>query len=188
MPLNGSTHKLNFDEQACRGWVSTGFVWSKNQEVFFCEQGRRSHVKSEGAQGGYFFSCNFLLLFGRFGKMIYLVNLKKWGGSSRAPSAPPCTPLLSVRVDKLNFRESPVKISNVVGTPNSLSMSFIWAQCNLLSYYVECRHIMQRNSVPNLVYVFLKKKTVFNNFGSFLSTTTSFQLFVCFTKIPHLNI
>ena len=94
----------------------------------------------------------------------------------------------SVRVDKLNFRESPVKISNVVGTPNSLSMSFIWAQCNLLSYYVECRHIMQRNSVPNLVYVFLKKKTVFNNFGSFLSTTTSFQLFVCFTKIPHLNI
>ena len=27
------------------------------------QQGRRSHLKSEGAQGGYFFSCNFLLLF-----------------------------------------------------------------------------------------------------------------------------
>ena len=73
----------------------------------------------------------------------------------------------SVRVDKLNFRESPVKISNVVGTPNSLSMSFIWAQCNLLSYYVECRHIMQRNSVSNLVYVFLKNKPFLTISGLF---------------------
>ena len=31
--------------------------------ILFTVQGRRSHLKSEGAQGGYFFLCNFLLLF-----------------------------------------------------------------------------------------------------------------------------
>ena len=58
-------------------------------------QGRRSHLKSEGAQGGgvLFFRATFYCFFGRFGKMIYLVNLKKWGGSS-----PLCPPLYAAPV------------------------------------------------------------------------------------------
>ena len=52
------------------------------------EQGRRSHLKSEGAQGGgTFFRTTFYCVFGRFGKMTYLVDFKKWeggGGSDQA--------------------------------------------------------------------------------------------------------
>ena len=40
-------------------------------------QGRSSLLRSGGAKGGYFFSCNFLFIFGRFREVIYLVNFKK---------------------------------------------------------------------------------------------------------------
>ena len=45
-------------------------------------QGRSSRLKSGGAQGGTIFSSNFYCIFGRFGKMTHLVNLKKCRGSS----------------------------------------------------------------------------------------------------------
>ena len=52
--------------------------------------------KVRGLMGDTFFRATFYCFFGRFGKMIYLVNLKKWGGGLKppAPSAPPCTPPL----------------------------------------------------------------------------------------------
>ena len=40
-----------------------------------------------GLRGGTFFRATFYCLFGRFGKLTHLVNLKKWGGSS--PLCPP---------------------------------------------------------------------------------------------------
>ena len=43
--------------------------------------------KVRGLRGGTFFGATFYCVFGRFGKMTYLVNLKKWG--AQAPSAPP---------------------------------------------------------------------------------------------------
>ena len=45
-------------------------------------QGRRSLRKSAGAMGGTFFGVNFYCIFGRFGKMTYLVNSEKCRGSS----------------------------------------------------------------------------------------------------------
>ena len=45
-------------------------------------QGRRSQRKSPGAKGGTFFEVDFYSIFGRFGKMTHIVNLKKCRGSS----------------------------------------------------------------------------------------------------------
>ena len=50
--------------------------------------------KVRGLRGGTFFRATFYCIFGPFGKMTHLVNFKKWGGSSLAPSAPPCAPPL----------------------------------------------------------------------------------------------
>ena len=59
-------------------------------KAFRYRQGRRSRLKSEGAQGGgTFFRATFYCFFGRFGKMIYLINLKKWGGAQARPLCPP---------------------------------------------------------------------------------------------------
>ena len=54
-------------------------------------QGRRSHLKSEGAQGGDFFSCNFLLLFWAIWKNDLFSKSQKVGGA-QAPG-PLCPPL-----------------------------------------------------------------------------------------------
>ena len=53
------------------------------------KQGRRSHVKSEGAKGGYFFSCNFLLLFWAIWKNDLFSKSQKVGGLK-----PPLPPLV----------------------------------------------------------------------------------------------
>ena len=58
-------------------------------ELTYCfTQGPRSPLKSEGAQGGTFFRATFYCGFGRFGKMTYLANLKKWGAQA-PPLCPP---------------------------------------------------------------------------------------------------
>ena len=82
-------------------WTDTRLHHLQNCTIIFMkeykvctEQGRRSHLKSEGAQGGTFFRATFYCIFGRFGEVTHLVNFKKWGGSSLAPSAPPCAPPL----------------------------------------------------------------------------------------------
>ena len=53
------------------------------------KQGRRSHVKSEGAKGGYFFSCSFLLLFWAIWKNDLFSKSQKVGGLK-----PPLPPLV----------------------------------------------------------------------------------------------
>ena len=72
-------------------------------------QGRRSHKKSEGAQGGNFFSCNFLLLFWAIWKNDLFSKYQKVGGLKPRPLCPPCTPPLVLKVgdwqtDTLNAR------------------------------------------------------------------------------------
>ena len=60
-------------------------------------QGPRSPLKSEGAQGGYFFSWNFLLHFWAIWKNDPFSKFQKVGGLKPAPPAPPCTwPLSTV--------------------------------------------------------------------------------------------
>ena len=83
--LNRSLFDCNAVCQEKRGGrAASNFNWKREKG---CYQGRRSHLKSEGAQGGTFFCANFYCVFGRFGKMTFSVNLKKWGGSS--PLCPP---------------------------------------------------------------------------------------------------
>jgi len=60
-----------------------------NFEIKNLIQGRRSHVKSEGAQGGYFFLCNFLLLFWAIWKNDLFSKSQKVGGLK-----PPLPPLV----------------------------------------------------------------------------------------------
>ena len=53
------------------------------------EQGRRSHLKSEGAQGGgYFFSCIFLLHFWAIWKNDPFSKSQKVGGLKPGPPCP----------------------------------------------------------------------------------------------------
>ena len=54
----------------------------KQSNDYLCFQGPRSPLKSEGAQGGYFFSCNFLLLFWAIWKNDLFSKSQKVGGSS----------------------------------------------------------------------------------------------------------
>ena len=65
----------------------TSWNGEKNIKYNQWRRGGGAIWKVRGLRGGTFFRATFYCVFGRFGKMTYLVNLKKWGGSS--PLCPP---------------------------------------------------------------------------------------------------
>ena len=68
---------------------SVDYVANKSKSrKWTMKQGRRSHVKSEGAKGGYFFSCNFLLLFWAIWKNDLFSKSQKVGGLKPGPLCP----------------------------------------------------------------------------------------------------
>ena len=68
-------------------FVATETLLMPHFGVIGNNQGRRSHLKSEGAQGGYFFWCNFLLSFWAIWENDLFSKSQKVGGSS--PLCPP---------------------------------------------------------------------------------------------------